>query len=155
MNLKDLQKNNKPAIVSSFHLFDHDHSCCCWRAQLAMLGLTISRRAIQVPTKRFATRSISRPTVISFRPRTGSLAPDTSSHHHLQTLSFKTPFARGFHHETVSSSTADAPVEHREVGNKGKQDLSRCVVASSRQVDDVVQFQGARAHAHTGMSGTW
>lgn len=95
-----------------------------------MLGLTISRRAVQVPTKRFATRSISRP-IFSFRPRTGSLTPDPSSHH-LQ-LSFKTPFARDFHHETVSSSATDTPetpVEQQEA-DKEKQDLSRYVVASS------------------------
>lgn len=97
-----------------------------------MLGLTISRRAIQVPTKRFATRSISRP-IISFRPRTGSLTPDPSSHH-LQ-WSFKTPFARDFRHEAVgSSATIDAletPIEQQEADKGEHQDLlTRYVFAS-------------------------
>ena len=97
--------------------------------QFAMLGLTISRRAIQVPTKRFATRSISRPTV-SFRPRT-SLAADSTSHRFRP--SFNTPFTRCFHHETVSSSTPDTiekSSEQKEVEKRG-QDLSRYVLLNT------------------------
>lgn len=98
--------------------------------RVAMLGLTISRRAIQIPTKRFATRSISRPTV-SFRPR-ASLTSDSSPHHFR--LSLKTPFTRCFHHETVSANTADTPEassERKEV-EKREQDLSRYVVVNMR-----------------------
>lgn len=106
-----------------------------------MLGLTISRRAIQVPTKRFATRSISRP-IVSFRPRTGSLTPEAPSLH-LQ-LTFKTLFSRGFHHEAVSSTTADTqetPVEQQEV-DKGKRHPSRYVRYKSCASAKVVHCQG-------------
>jgi len=92
-----------------------------------MLGLTISRRAIQVPTKRFATRSISRPTV-SFRPRI-SLATDTGPSYRFQT-SFKIPFTRFLHHETVGPGTSDTPEtssEQQEVGRR-EEGLSRYVV---------------------------
>ena len=98
--------------------------------RFAMLGLTISRRAIQVPTKRFATRSISRPTV-SFRPRT-SLAADSTSHRFRP--SFKTPFTRCLHHEAVGSSTPETPEtsgDQKEVEKRG-QDLSRCVPLNTR-----------------------
>ena len=89
----------------------------------AMLGLTISRRAIQVPTKRFATRSISRPAV-SFRPRTS-----LTTHSLPFRPSFNAPFTRFFHREIVGFSTPDTPETPEEQKNaeKREQDLSRYV----------------------------
>ena len=110
-----------------------------------MLGLTISRRGIQVPTKRFATRSISRPIVL-FRPRTGPLTPDPSPFHRWQ-LSFKTPFARDFHHGATSSSTTDAqetPIEQQEANRVKEEDLSLYVVADSR----LGEFDGSLSTYH-------
>jgi len=96
-----------------------------------MLGLTISRRAIQVPTKRFATRSISRPTV-SFRPRTSPTSSDSAAYPVRPSL--QTAFTRCFHHETVCSSPADAAEGSSDPkeGEKRVEDLSRYVVVNTR-----------------------
>jgi len=101
-------------------LIHHSHL-----ARPSTLGLTISRRTIQIPAKRLPTRPISSPTTVSFRP-TPSLTSDSPSHH--ARLSFKIPFIRCFHHETVSSPLQKHPVDRKRL--RGESRTSRG--ASSR-----------------------
>ena len=120
MNVANLSFGRRSGSRLLPRLLDHDHLARL--VGVSMLGLTISRRAIQVPAKRFATRSISRPTV-SFRPN----APLTSDSTTLQfRQSFKTPFTRFFHHDTVSASTQDTAGTSNE-----QQELSRYVLGNS------------------------